>query len=80
MNSEAVEAVVAASASKATYGGAFTTGLGLLLGVAGLLVNLYFRHRQDRRDEREHTLRVRIIERDARQVACRACNEQRSEN
>lgn len=88
MKTEAVEAAVAASASKATYGGAATMGVGwlmsnefavlagLVLGFAGFVVNLYFRRRQDRRDEREHALRIAAIEREARatRTGCRgAC-------
>lgn len=92
MNSEAVEAVVAASASKATYGGAVATGLGwllssefvtlvgLLLGVAGFVVNLWFRSRQDLREQREHELRVLAIKRDARHAALHICNEKGNEN
>lgn len=88
MKTEAVEAAVAASATKATYGGVATIGLGwvlsdgfavlmgLVLGLAGFAVNLYFRKRQDRREEREHALRIAAIERDGRQArtGCRgAC-------
>ena len=76
---EAIEASVAASASKLTYGGAATVGIGWLLssegavlvgmivGVAGFVVNFYYKHKEDRRQERaaqlnEELLRSKIAE------------------
>ena len=86
MNTQAIEAASAASATTATYGGAAGIGLGwllsndfavltgLLLGVAGFVVNLYFRTRQDRRAEREHALRVASIAGESRAHARNGCN------
>ena len=66
----AVEAAIAASASKATYGGAATIGLGwllsnefavlmgMVLGLCGLAVNWYYRAKADRRHEAEHLARM----------------------
>ncbi|MBC7604207.1 MAG: hypothetical protein H7255_16310 [Ramlibacter sp.] len=71
MNREAIEAAVAAAGSKITYTGAGTTLLawlassqfgvlfGIALGVIGLLVNLYFKYRTDKREHAEHVLRMR---------------------
>ncbi|CAN7536502.1 holin [Variovorax sp. LjRoot130] len=82
MSREAIEATVAAAGSKVTYTGAgasvaswllsseFGVAAGLLLGIAGLLVNIYFKRqenlRQQARDEREkeeHQARMRRLER-----------------
>lgn len=83
VKTQAADAALAASASKATYGGAASSGLGVmfsseaaalagaLVAVLGLLINLYFRRRQDRREEREHELRMRSIEREV--VASSSC-------
>jgi hypothetical protein len=84
MSREALEAAVAGAASKATYGGAgasvaswflsseFGVMAGLLLGVAGFLVNLYFKRQENdrqqaraRREEEEHQARMRKLERDS---------------
>lgn len=70
MKQETVEAAVAAGASKATYSGSamFITGwllsnefavlFGLFLGFAGFLVNWYYKHKDDKRREREHAARM----------------------
>lgn len=70
MNREAMDAAAATIGTKAAYTGATTTvgswllssefGViaGLLIGVVGLLTNLYFNHRRDRREEREHQRRM----------------------
>jgi hypothetical protein len=70
MKHETLDAAIAASASKATYTGAgmSVTGwllsseaavlFGLILGIAGLLVNIYFKRREDQRQEREHQARM----------------------
>lgn len=67
---ESQQAALAAFGSKAAYGGggtAFISGLvsselgvicGIAVGVAGLLVNWYYKAKQDRRDEREHQRRM----------------------
>lgn len=63
---ETLDATAAAVASKVTSGGAGLTVLswitasnlgvlvGIFIGVAGLLVNMYFKHRQDRRAQLAH--------------------------
>lgn len=70
---QTLEATVAAAASKATYAGAGTSVwgwfasseagviLGIVIGVIGLLVNIFFRLRQDRRSQTEHEARMRAI-------------------
>lgn len=70
MKHETLDAAIAASASKATYTGAgmSITGwllsneaavlFGLILGIAGLLVNIHFKRREDQRQEREHQARM----------------------
>ena len=71
MKQEAYEATAAAVASKATYGGAggsfagfmlsneFVALVGLLIALAGFLVNWHYRAAQDRRDQIEHEARLR---------------------
>lgn len=68
-----VDVSIAALGSKATYAGAgasvagwlfsseFGVLAGIVLGVAGLLVNIYFRRLQDRREQREHEARMRKL-------------------
>lgn len=63
MKQEAFDATAAAISSKVTYTGAtaataswllsseFGVLFGLLLGLLGLLTNLYFQHRRDKREE-----------------------------
>lgn len=75
MNHE-IEAAAAAVGSKATYGGAgitlsgwllsneFAVLAGLIIGVAGFLVNWFYKAKQDRRDEREHRARMAEIGRE----------------
>lgn len=70
-----VEAVMSGAASKTTIGGAAVSGLGwmassefvavmgLLIAAAGLLVNLYFQIRRDRREKLEHEARMEQIKR-----------------
>lgn len=65
-----VETTVAAIGSKATYTGAgmtlsgwllsseFAVLAGLVLGVAGFLVNWYYKHKADKRMQREHEARM----------------------
>jgi hypothetical protein len=73
MDQDHIDVSIAAIASKATYAGAGTTitgwlfssqfGVlaGIVLGVLGLLVNLYFKRRQDVRDQTEHEARMRKL-------------------
>lgn len=68
-----IDVTLAAVGSKATYTGAgasfigwvlssqFGVLAGVVIGVVGLLVNLYFRSRQDAREEREHEARMRKL-------------------
>lgn len=67
---DAIDAVGIATASKATKVGAGTTVLGwvlssefgvlvgVVLGVLGLLTNLWFQHRRDKREQLEHEKRM----------------------
>lgn len=66
MSQEAFDVAAAASGAKATYGGAGTTVLGwwlsseaavlmgIVIGVSGLLVQWYYSHRRDQREEARH--------------------------
>ncbi|AXF38213.1 putative holin [Ralstonia phage phiRSP] len=68
-----VDAAIAAAGSKATYAGAggtvfgwmtsseFSVICGIVLGVIGLVVNLVFKIREDRRQQGEHEARMREI-------------------
>lgn len=70
MKSEAIEASLAASGAKATYGGAgvslagwfmqsnLLSVLGLLVAIAGFAVTWYYKAKQDRRDEEAHKARM----------------------
>lgn len=70
MKSEALEASIAASGAKVTYGGAgvsiagwalqsqAVSLLGLLVAVAGFAVTWYYKAKADRRDEEEHKARM----------------------
>ncbi len=67
----AFEAAAASGASKATYTGAgasvaagvsgndWMAILGLLVAVAGFAVNLYYKRKEDRRQQREYDERMR---------------------
>jgi hypothetical protein len=66
----AFDTTMAAIGSKATYGGASTSVvswllssefgilMGILIGVTGLVINWYYRYKDDRRKEEEHKLRI----------------------
>lgn len=68
-----MDAAIAAAGSKATYTGATGAALGWLtsseagvvigiaLGVVGLVVNIVFRFREDRRQHAEHLARMKAI-------------------
>lgn len=65
-----IDATMAALGSKATYTGASTSIVGwflssqfgvlagILIGLAGLYINWYYRHKQDKREEAEHKRRM----------------------
>lgn len=65
------DATMATVGSKATYTGAtasilgwalsseFGILMGLLLGVGGFIVNWYYRHKEDKRQQAEHELRMK---------------------
>lgn len=67
------DAVVASVASKATYVGAGTSfigwlttseagvAVGIILGIVGFIVNLYFKRREDRRQQEQHDAQMRAI-------------------
>jgi hypothetical protein len=73
MREQLTDASIAAAASKSTYTGAglTLTGwllssqaavlVGMILGIVGLAVNITFKIKQDRREEREHQERMRKI-------------------
>ena len=64
------EATMAAAGSKATYAGAgastmgwllsseFGVLIGLVLGVGGFVLNWYYRHKEDKRQQVEHERRM----------------------
>ncbi len=70
----AFETAMATAGSKATFGGASTSivswmlssefGIlfGLVLGLAGFLVNLYYKHKQDKREQIEHDRKMGMYE------------------
>ena len=71
---QTADATIASAASKTTYGGASVTLggwlvsseaavlAGIVLGLAGFCVNLYFRSRADAREEAEHRARMRALQ------------------
>ena len=75
MNAHDIDATLAAAGSKATLVGAgasvaswltsseFGVLAGLVLGIAGLLVNWFFRRRSDKREQAYHDARMRNLER-----------------
>lgn len=72
--SAAVEITGASLASKTTTAGAGVAGLGwvfsseaavffgILIGVVGLVVNIYFQRRRDKREQQEHQARMKAYE------------------
>lgn len=68
-----IDAAIAAAASKATYAGtgfSFYSWLtsseggvvvGIVIAVIGLLINIYFKRREDQRQQTEHEARMRAI-------------------
>ncbi len=75
MKSEAIDITIAAAGSKTTYVGAGMTGLGwflsneffglvgVLVGIIGLSVNIYFKRHANRRAEIEHEARMARLRR-----------------
>lgn len=71
---DTLDATIAAAGSKATYAGASTSVAGwllsseaaalcgIILGVVGLLVNYWFRRREDQRQQIEHEARMRALQ------------------
>lgn len=67
----AFDATIAAAASKATYAGAsgsivawflsseFGMLAGIVIGLVGLAVNWYYKHKEDKRRQAEHDRRMR---------------------
>lgn len=67
---QTLDATLAATGTKATYTGAgtFTVGwllssefgilVGIVIGVAGLVMQFYYSRKKDRREEAEHQLRM----------------------
>ena len=70
----AFDATMAAVGSKATYGGAsasvvswfisseFGVLMGILVGISGLLINWYYKHKEDKRRQAEHEQRKGIYQ------------------
>lgn len=68
------EASMAAVGSKATYGGASTSIvawflssefgmlMGIMIGIGGLAINWYYKHKEDRRRQAEHDRRMGLYE------------------
>jgi len=73
-NQIAFEATMAAAGSKATYGGASATVaswflssefgmlMGILIGIVGLVINFYFKLKEDKRKQVEHDRRMSKME------------------
>jgi hypothetical protein len=73
MKNEAIEASVAAVASKSTQAGAVAAGVGwflsnefavffgIVVAIGGLMVNWYYKRKADRRAEHLHALRMRRL-------------------
>jgi Tfp pilus assembly protein PilO len=73
MREQFTDAGIAAAASKSTYTGSglMITGwlfsseaailVGMIVGVLGLAVNIYFKIKQDRREEKEHKERMKDL-------------------
>jgi hypothetical protein len=73
VSNPAADQTIASIASKTTYGGSATAVggwalsseagvlFGVLLGVAGLCVNWYYKHRSDKRHEAEHNQRMAAL-------------------
>lgn len=70
----AVDSTIAATAGKATYGGAatsifgwltsneFAVLIGAFVAVGGFCVNWYYRHKEDKRQQAEHERRMGLYE------------------
>lgn len=75
MSNQTFDAAMAGFGSKATYTGAGTTTVGafftsevgviagIVIGVLGLIVNIYFKNREDKRLQTEHDARMDEIRR-----------------
>lgn len=73
-SSHTFEATLAAAGSKATYTGAgmtisgwllsseFAVLVGIFIGVGGFLVNWYYKHKEDKRQQLEHERRMGLYE------------------
>lgn len=69
-----LDATIASVGSKATYTGATTSVLswvlssefgilfGLMLGFGGFIINWYYKHKQDKREQAEHNRRMGLYE------------------
>ncbi len=69
-----IDATIASVGSKATYTGATTSVLswvlssefgilfGIALGLGGFIINWYYKHKQDRREQAEHDRRMGLYE------------------
>ena len=72
---DAIDATMAAVGTKTTYTGVGVSGLGwflsneffglagILIGAAGLLITWHYKHKANKRHEREHELRMLLLRR-----------------
>ena len=72
---DTIDAAMAAVGTKATYAGAGVSGLGwflsneffglagVVIGTFGLLITWYYKHKANKRHEREHELRMLLLRR-----------------
>lgn len=74
MKDQTLEATVSTIASKTTYAGAGTSVVGwfasnefaviggLVIGFAGLIVNWYYKHKRDKREQEEHEIKMNLLQ------------------
>jgi hypothetical protein len=74
INIETIDATLAAAGHKATVGGTATTfvgwalssqgtaAIGIVIGLCGLVIQLYFRRKQDKREQAEHERKMALYD------------------
>jgi hypothetical protein len=72
-NEELTDVAISAAASKVTYAGSASVGIGwlmtneaavffgILIGIGGLLVNWWYKRKADKREEELHSLRIKEL-------------------
>lgn len=90
MKSEAIDLTIAAAGSKVTYAGAGVTGLawllssqffglmGLLIALAGVGINWYYKRKSNQRMEEESKLRIELMRRTGRIIPDSSCSDMES--